>query len=137
MQHAYNTLLAFPLEKKATKRGKVEKMAKGMVIIKHPFKLAWDIVLEWNDGENLASWDLGVFRQYIEFFPEEGLAKVLKGYLSSPISPFPEYTHETIGTTQIVDSAEDKPSGGPQMASEDRLILMAVSVKEHTLVVTG
>lgn len=47
LQHAYDTLVVLPREKKADKREQVMKLAHGMVIIKHPFLLAWQIELEW------------------------------------------------------------------------------------------
>lgn len=51
LQHAYDTLVVLPREKKAEKRDQVMKLAHGMVIIKHPFLLAWQIELEWRmDG---------------------------------------------------------------------------------------
>jgi Tetratricopeptide repeat len=47
LRHAYDTLVVLPREKKAKKRDQVMKLAHGMVIIKHPFLLAWQIELEW------------------------------------------------------------------------------------------
>ncbi|OCL11622.1 hypothetical protein AOQ84DRAFT_373817 [Glonium stellatum] len=47
LQHAYDTLMVLPGGKKAEKREQVMKLAHGMVIIKHPFLLAWQIELEW------------------------------------------------------------------------------------------
>ena len=44
---AYDTLLVLPKGKKAEKRDQVMKLAHGMVIIKHPFPLAWQIDIEW------------------------------------------------------------------------------------------
>lgn len=130
LRHAYETLLSLPAEAKADKRIKVQELAMGMVIIKHPYKLAWEIVLEWKDGQSLASWEIGMLREYIDFFPEDGLGKVLKGYLSSPLSPFSK-------TSAEVNTAIDKPGNtdsvqvdgmgeSPEMGIEDRLLLMTV-----------
>lgn len=47
LQRAYDTLLVLPNESKAEKRAKVMKLAHDMVIIRHPFLLAWQIELEW------------------------------------------------------------------------------------------
>jgi tetratricopeptide (TPR) repeat protein len=47
---AYETLLALPAGQKAEKRDKVMKLAHDMVIIRHPFLLAWQIELEWRSG---------------------------------------------------------------------------------------
>lgn len=50
LQRAYDTLLVLPAGKKADKREKVMKLAHDMVIIRHPFLLAWKIELEWRPG---------------------------------------------------------------------------------------
>ena len=50
LQRAYDTLLVLPAGKKEEKRDKVMKLAHDMVIIKHPFFLAWQIELEWRSG---------------------------------------------------------------------------------------
>jgi superkiller protein 3 len=44
---AYDTLMVLPKGKKAEKRDQVMKLAHDMVIIRHPFLLAWQIDLEW------------------------------------------------------------------------------------------
>ncbi|KAF2641259.1 hypothetical protein P280DRAFT_425588 [Massarina eburnea CBS 473.64] len=51
LQRAYDTLLALPSGGKAEKRKKVMKLAHDMVIIEHPFLLAWNIELEWRYGQ--------------------------------------------------------------------------------------
>ncbi|KAF1970364.1 hypothetical protein BU23DRAFT_538058 [Bimuria novae-zelandiae CBS 107.79] len=50
LQRAYDTLIVLPAGKKAEKREKVLKLARDMVIIKHPYLLAWQIELEWRSG---------------------------------------------------------------------------------------
>jgi len=50
LQRAYDTLLVLPAGKKEEKRDKVMKLAHDMVIIKHPYLLAWQIELEWRSG---------------------------------------------------------------------------------------
>ncbi|KAF1980946.1 translation repressor/antiviral protein Ski3 [Aulographum hederae CBS 113979] len=87
-QRAFDTLVVLPSEKKTAKREQVFRLAHGMVIVKHPFALAWDLDLKWKDAESLFDYDEGVLREYIEFFPENGLSKVLKAYLESDASPF-------------------------------------------------
>ena len=47
---AYDTLLVLPRGTKAAKREQVWKLANDMVLIQHPFLLAWEIVLEWESG---------------------------------------------------------------------------------------
>ena len=46
----YETLLVLPSGEKAEKRDKVMKLAHDMVVIKHPYLLAWQIELEWRSG---------------------------------------------------------------------------------------
>lgn len=53
LQHAYDKLLVVPREKKQEQREKVEKWAEGLVILKHPFELAWKIFIEWKDCESI------------------------------------------------------------------------------------
>lgn len=50
LQRTYDTLLVLPAGEKAEKRDKVMKLAHDMVIIKHPYLLAWQIELEWRSG---------------------------------------------------------------------------------------
>jgi tetratricopeptide (TPR) repeat protein len=50
LQRAYDTMIVLPAGKKAEKRDKVLKLAHDMVVIKHPFLLAWDIELEWRSS---------------------------------------------------------------------------------------
>lgn len=50
LQRAYDTLLVLPAGSKEEKREKVMKLAHDMVIIKHPYLLAWQIELEWRSG---------------------------------------------------------------------------------------
>ncbi|KAH0558732.1 hypothetical protein GP486_004622 [Trichoglossum hirsutum] len=128
LSHAYNTLVVLPSGEKPNKRNRVEDLARGMVILKHPFSLAWDIALEWVDVERMAECDVGVLREYIAFFPENGLTKILKGYLESEISPFPaEAAIEGEG-----GEGENESSGTAilPMSSEERLLLMTEGLDE-------
>ncbi|KAF2679141.1 hypothetical protein K458DRAFT_446012 [Lentithecium fluviatile CBS 122367] len=56
LQRAYDTVLALPSGKKAEKRDKVMKLAHDMVVIQHPFLLAWQIELEWRSGQEVESY---------------------------------------------------------------------------------
>ena len=89
LQHAYNKLLVFPKETKLQQRLKVENWARGLVVLKYPFELAWRTVIEWKDCENIGDHDISLLREYIELFPSSGLAISLKAFLDSEISPFP------------------------------------------------
>jgi hypothetical protein len=50
LERAYETLLVLPSGEKEEKREKVMKLAHDMVIIRHPYSLAWRIELEWRSG---------------------------------------------------------------------------------------
>lgn len=115
LQHAYDALAVLESSKKSEQRERVESLARGLVILKHPFSLAWKITLEWKDAEEIKDLDSGVLREYMEHFPEDGLSKVLRGYLDSDLSPF------TWPSTALEDTEAD---GFTLMTPEDRLILM-------------
>ena len=117
LQHAYDTLNVLEPSKKREKRERVQSLARGLVILKHPFALAWKIVLEWTDVENIESMDGGLLREFIEFYPDNGLSKVLQGYLESDISPFPK-------PSNIPEEAEEAKDELTSMTSEDRIVLM-------------
>ena len=125
LQHAYDTLIALPSPKKAAKRKQVTDLAQGLVILKHPFLLAWRIKLEWNDVQEIDELDAGLLREYIALFPEEGLSKVLCGYMESDISPFPKLA------TPADEEAGEKEDFEP-LSAEDRLILMAEGMQESS-----
>jgi superkiller protein 3 len=122
LQRAYDTLLALSPDQKAAKRAQVQQLSRDMVIIKHPFPLAWKIVIEWKDSEHLSDWDVGVLREFIELFPEDGLSKVLKGFLESETCPFPK--------PQNVTPEDEESDASSQLSAEDRLILMVEGLSE-------
>lgn len=115
LQHAYEALAVLEPSKKSEKREKVETLARGLVILKHPFSLAWKITLEWKDVEEIKDLDSGLLQEYITHFPEDGFSKVLRGYLDSDLSPFPS------PSVALEDAEADDFT---PMTSEDRLILM-------------
>ncbi|KIX00926.1 uncharacterized protein Z518_09991 [Rhinocladiella mackenziei CBS 650.93] len=88
-QRMYDNLLVMPQEAKPAQRDKILNVANGMVIIKQPFPPAWKTALEWVDAEDLQEWDVNILREYIGFFPDDGLSKVLRAFLDSDCSPFP------------------------------------------------
>lgn len=118
LERAYSLLEVLPSGEKAAKREEVSRAARDMVIIKHPFELAWKIVLEWHDVESFSQWDLVFLNDFIEFFPEDGLSKVLKGFLASDISPFPKEPPSN-GNGKESSNGENN-----ELAEQDRLILM-------------
>jgi superkiller protein 3 len=50
LQRVYDHMLVLPSGKKAEKRDKAMKLAHDMVVIDHPFLLAWEIELEWRSS---------------------------------------------------------------------------------------
>ena len=125
LQRAYDTLIVIPTAKKKAKREQVQKMAQGLVILKHSFLLAWTIVLEWSDVADIEHMDVGLLRDFISLFPDHGLTKVLKCFLDSDISPFPKATASA--QEQNVTSEDNSPLSG-----EDRLILMTEGMEESS-----
>lgn len=131
LQRCVETLAVLPPgEDKIQKRNKVIKLATDMVIIKHPFKLAWDIAMEWRDVAHVRDLDVNVLREYYAFFPTAGLARILRGYLSSEISPFPSPPPVQKAVSPGSDESEDDDDDGGgvsldgPMPGEDRLLLM-------------
>lgn len=125
LQHAYDTLVVSEASKKNEKREHVINLSRGLVILKHPFALAWKIVLEWKDVNELEELDRGLLTEYILHFPDDGLSKVLQGYLDSEISPFAKPTNTP------EQGQEDKDDTHP-MSAEDRLILMTEGIEESS-----
>ncbi|KAI4263989.1 MAG: hypothetical protein L6R42_000897 [Xanthoria sp. 1 TBL-2021] len=124
LQRAYDTLVVLPSALKTKKRDQVLQLAQGLVILKHPFALAWRLNLEWKDVDRIEDLDAGLLREYVEIFPEDGVAKVLRGYLDSEISAFPSPTPE--------DDDDDDARGKKSvtMTAEDRLILMTDGIED-------
>ncbi|KAJ5692508.1 hypothetical protein N7462_001931 [Penicillium macrosclerotiorum] len=126
LERAYEELEVLAAGKKPAKKKEVYRLAEDMVTIKHPFELAWTIVLEWKDVENYSEWDVNVLREFIEFFPDSGLSKILKGFLTSELSPFPpeepsDDDQENNASTKDAETATE----AIELAAQDRLILMA------------
>ena len=117
LERAYATLLVLPPTEKPAKRAQVFELAKGMVIIRHAFELAWSITLEWVDAILLADWDVSFMREFIVLFPDTGLAQVLRSWLASSSSPF-----EHVDDENHLSSAEE----GEQIAlsEADQLVMM-------------
>lgn len=124
-QHAYDTLIVVSTPKKAAKREQVQKLAQGLVILKHPFLLAWTIDLDWKDVADVEEMDAGLLRDFIALFPDAGLSKLLRGFLDSDISPFPKLIDSTQEQNEEIE--DNSPLSG-----EDRLILMTEGMEESS-----
>ncbi|CAK7208833.1 Superkiller protein 3 [Sporothrix curviconia] len=107
LRHEYEEkLLAYRVERLAAFSGKqkedelheVVQFAKGMVIIKQPFQLAWDIAVDWEDHAEIRDWDAALLWEYRALFPESGLGKALAGFMTSDLSPFPGPPEEQLKT---------------------------------------
>ncbi|KAG9242790.1 hypothetical protein BJ878DRAFT_153891 [Calycina marina] len=139
LQRCLETLTVLPPgQERNEERAKVLKLATDIVIIKHPFKQAWDVAIEWRDPKEIQDLDASILREYCTFFPMSGLTQVLRGYLSSEISPFPPPSSTPV--TQAVeppeesksgsDDSDDDEGGGISLArdtllnGEDRLVVM-------------
>ena len=123
LQRVYDHLAVLPAPRKQTKRAQVQKLAEGLVILKHPFLLAWSIHLEWSDVEEIQDMDVGLLEEHITMFPDDGRSKVLKGYLESDLSTFSRFQE---------DSADEKNEGDSDLVSaEERLILMNEGIEEN------
>ncbi|KAK3384971.1 hypothetical protein B0H63DRAFT_175518 [Podospora didyma] len=137
LQYCYDRLLAWPPGEQKQKEAEiVRKLANDMVIIRHPFKFAWDIAINWQDHKEIQDWDIAVLRQYCLFFPDSDLNRVIMGFLSSAVSPFPKEKSEqdkppTTDATE--DDSEDDEDGGVQtsyvpITEEDRLLMMTEGI---------
>lgn len=136
LRHCYDRLIVTPAgPEKSTQRDIVTKLANDMVIIKHPFKFAWDIAIDWKDHKDIAEWDVNILREYCAFFPDSDVYKVITGFLTSPISPFPQakpakpqLAGDITEDDETDSSEEDSDGGAPTsvvpVTDEDRLLMM-------------
>lgn len=113
-ERMYDNLLVLSTQDKPAQRDKVLQVANGIVIIKQQFVLGWKVALEWVDAEDIFDWDPNLFREYIGYFPDDGLSKVLAGFLASDASPFPP----------LEPDENDKESPPPKLTEAEQLISM-------------
>ncbi|KAK4192216.1 hypothetical protein QBC35DRAFT_399909 [Podospora australis] len=137
LQYCHDRLLAWPPgEEKQKEMENVRKLANDMVIIRHPFKFAWDIAINWQDHKEIKDWDVTVLRQYCSFFPDSDLNRVIMGFLTSDISPFPKETaqgSERTASGDTEEESEDDDAGGVPttyvpLTEEDRLLMMVEGI---------
>ena len=113
----YDNLKALPLNEKAAQRDKVLNLANGMVIIRHPFRFAWETALDWVDAESLSHWDPNILNSFIGLFPESGLSMVLRGFLA-------RHNTRHYEDQRASDDGPDSPEESSPLTEADRLILM-------------
>lgn len=119
LQHAYHQLNVVTAEDKPAKREKVMRLAHGMVIIGHPYKLAWDLELEWQDFEDTTDLDRIVLSQYIQFFQHSGLSAILRGFFEIKLEPDEQEKDDTLAERNTVE-------GSSSLGAVDRLELITV-----------
>ncbi|KJZ76759.1 hypothetical protein HIM_03636 [Hirsutella minnesotensis 3608] len=143
LRYCYERLLVAPSTGKAEQQAVVYGLAKDMVIINHPYKLAWEIAIDWQDNKEIRDWDVNMLRGFCSFFPDSDLYKVITAYLTSNFSPFPPpkpETKEAVATVSDDSSEDDDDDGGVPtsfvpLTDEDRLIMITegISTMESTL----
>ncbi|WYZ34104.1 hypothetical protein EsH8_I_000380 [Colletotrichum jinshuiense] len=132
LQYCYDRLMVAPLgPEKGQALQAVLKLALDMVIIKHPFRLAWEIAIDWKDAKEIKEWDVNMLRDYCLFFPETDLYKVITGFLTSTISPFPKPTPAALEAEETEEESEDDEGGGVSMVpltEQDRILMMTEGI---------
>ena len=125
LKRASDILAVLPSHRKAAKRKQVQELARGLVILKHAFLLAWTITLEWEDVPELAQLDVSLLRQFVSLFPGEGLSKIVKAFLGSQASTFPRTIEQEHSSSEV--SSDDEA-----IEDEDRLITMTEGLEESS-----
>ncbi|KAL2268362.1 hypothetical protein VTJ83DRAFT_3208 [Remersonia thermophila] len=142
--YRYERMAAWPPgRQKDDEAAVVRKLANDMVIIRHPFKFAWDLAINWQDHKEIAAWDVTVLRQYCTFFPDSDLSRVIMAFLTSDASPFlkEEASQQPQAPAAAAaddddeseDESEDDEGGGAPttyvpMTEEDRLLMVMEGV---------
>lgn len=135
--YCHDRLLVLPAgEPKDLERRKVFGLANDMVAINYPYKLAWDIAIDWQDKKDIREYDVNILRSYCTFFPESDLYKIITAFLTSTLSPFPavqddeseKKEKDTLARSSSDESEDDDEGGVPTfivpLTDEDRLIMM-------------
>ncbi|KAH6651983.1 tetratricopeptide [Truncatella angustata] len=138
LRFRYDRLLVFsPGPEKESELATVQKLAGDMVIINHPFRLAWDVTVNWQDYKEIREWGVTILHGYCSHFPESDLYKVLTAFLTSSISPFPKKEAPESGSAHSnrdEDTSEDDEDGGAPTSvipftDADRLSMMEEGVE--------
>ncbi|RFU80762.1 superkiller 3 [Trichoderma arundinaceum] len=134
LQYCHDRVAVLPIgPAKTEEQEKVLGLANDMVIIKHPFRLAWEIAINWQDKKEIRDYDADLLRGYCNFFPESDLYKIITGFLTSGFSPFAapvaeESKNSASAETETSDDSDEEDGGAPTfvvpLTEEDRLIMM-------------
>ncbi|KAM0254517.1 hypothetical protein ACHAQJ_006737 [Trichoderma viride] len=134
LQYCHDRVAVLPAgSAKTEEQEKVLGLANDMVIIKHPFRLAWEIAINWQDKKEIRDYDVDLLRSYCNFFPESDLYKIITGFLTSDFSPFPapattESKDPASADTETSDDSDEEDGGVPTFVvpftEEDRLMMM-------------
>ncbi|KAG5920757.1 hypothetical protein E4U42_006079 [Claviceps africana] len=135
LSYCHDRLLVTPAGPgKAEEQAKVFQLANDMVAIKHPYKLAWDVAIDWQDHDDITSWDVHLLQEYCKFFPDSDMYKVVTGFLTSKFSPFslPKESppDKAANNDDSDDSEDDDDDGGVPtsfvpITDEDRSIMVS------------
>lgn len=137
IQYCHDRLLSLPPgEEKSAELAKVIGLANDMVVIKHPFRLAWDIAINWQDHTEIKDWSTELIRGYCTFFPESDLYKVITAFLTAPISPFPAASviPQKAAAEELTDDSDDDdddggvPTSVVPLSDEDRIIMITEGI---------
>lgn len=87
-----------------------------------------------DSAHDLLDLPISTLRSFVEFFPQDGVSKVITGYLSSGISKYPLVDPKQQAADAAVDSDEDASDGGVALVpridtpqtQQDCLLLMTV-----------
>lgn len=90
---------------------------------------------DFESAHDLLDLDIHTLRQFVEFFPQEGLSKVLTGYLSSGVSKYPLKHGEGAADPDPADLSEGGVSLAQEfpLSQEDCLIMMTVCTHKPSL----
>ncbi|KAG5363899.1 Superkiller protein 3 [Yarrowia sp. B02] len=97
----------------------VSDMVDGAVVVKSRDSLAWDLYLEWLDPRDLSDLPSETVNEYLDFFPETGLHKILSGYVYSDISSIVRTKKKEKKEEEGDEGTEDKSTEDKDDTKED------------------
>jgi superkiller protein 3 len=81
-----------------------------------------------NSAHDFLDLDIQTLRQYVELFPDEGLSKVVTGYLSSGLSRYPLKV-ESVEAPDLSEGGVSLSQNEP-LTQEDCLMLMTEGIED-------